>query len=126
MPLAAMAMIIMIASAFAWVFIYSLAIEPGQSHEFYQEYAQKASAIESIIFGIPFFFLLGRFVSKRSKGHKWSNVLALWACYLIIDVLITTVGFDASPFDMFTVWFIAHATKLLSLIAAAYFVKPSA
>lgn len=116
------AMVLMIASAFIWVFIYSAFIEPGHNHEFYEAYAQKASPIESIVFGIPFFLYIGWFTARKVKTAIYENVFALWAFYLLIDVLITTVGFDASPFDMLAIWFVAHSTKLGMLLLGGFLV----
>lgn len=117
---ACIAMLLMIASAFFWVFIYSAFIEPGHSHEFYEAYAQKASPIESIVFGIPFFLYIGWLTARKVKVAVYENVFVLWAFYLLIDVLITTVGFDASPFDMLGIWFTAHSTKLGMLLLGGF------
>lgn len=72
-----LAEVALIGAAFAWVAIYSHALNPGQPFAVYQAHAQVAGPWVSILMGMPVFFALGRWVLVN-KPSAWT----LYGLYL--------------------------------------------
>ena len=78
-----LAEVALIGAAFAWVAIYSHALNPGQPFAVYQAHAQVAGPWVSILMGMPVFFALGRWVLVN-KPSAWT----LYGLYLAMDVTV--------------------------------------
>src|SRR6185312_7414601 len=107
--------IALILSAVAWVAIYSYLINPGHDLGYYQNHAQFASPIVSVVVGIPYLFFACRWVGRKAGTRAVAMCLSVWLVLFIIDVLLILMG-------EFTVYVgamvaISHTTKML----AAYF-----
>jgi hypothetical protein len=67
--------IVLIAAAFAWVAFYSHVLHRGESAEFYQHYALRASPWVSVVAGFPVFFFAARWVGARSPATAWPTAM---------------------------------------------------
>ena len=107
--------IALILSAFAWVAIYSYLIDPGHDPAYYQNHAQFASPIVSVVVGMPYLFFACRWVGRKAGTRAVATCLSVWFILFIIDVLLLSLG-GATAY----IWgmaAISHVTKML----AAYF-----
>ena len=107
--------IALVLSAVAWVAIYSYLIDPGHDPAYYQNHAQFASAIVSVVVGMPYLFFACRWVGRKAGSRAVAMGLWVWFILFIIDVLLLSLG-GATAY----IWgmaAISHVTKML----AAYF-----
>src|SRR6266850_7657143 len=72
-------------SAFAWVGIYSYLIHPGEELPYYQNYAQFASPIVSVVLGIPFWFFACRWVGRKAGTRAVAMCVWAWVILFLID-----------------------------------------
>ncbi len=87
---------VMIASAFAWVFIYSITIETGGDQAFYEAYAQDASPVVAVIMAFPMFYAMGYFM-RRYGARARQAAIAVLAANLVLDaVVVSTMAVDLS------------------------------
>jgi hypothetical protein len=107
--------IALILSAVAWVAIYSYLINPGHDLVYYQNYAQFASPIVSVIVGIPCLFFASRWVGRKAGTRAGVMCLWVWFVLFTIDMLLSFLG-GANAYN-WTMVAISHATKMV----AAYF-----
>ena len=81
------AMVVNVACAFLWVFIYSILIAPGQEDAAYQAYAMRAAPWSSVIAGAP--ILLGAgWLLARWHGGGWRTGICAGVAYVAIDFAI--------------------------------------
>jgi low temperature requirement protein LtrA len=107
--------IALVASAVAWVAIYSYLINPGHDSAYYQKYAELASPIVAVVVGIPYFLFACRWVGRKAGKRAVAASLCVWFILFLIDVLLILIaGLNAYIAVMLTV---SHVTKML----AAYF-----
>ncbi len=98
-----------IAAAFAWVAIYSYAINPGQPVSVYQQHAQDSGPWVSIVAGFVIFYLVSRWIARSVP-----TALALFAVFLVIDVfLLLYLSISIDPV-LFALAGASYATKLLA------------
>ncbi len=105
----------LVLSAIAWVAIYSYLINPGHDLAYYQNYAQFASPIVSVVVGIPYFFFACRWVGRKAGTRAVAMCLWVWFILFIIDVALVLLG-GATAY-IWAMVAISHVTKML----AAYF-----
>ena len=73
--------------AFGWVWIYSVAIEPGHDHAFYEAYAQVSSPIVAILASLPACWLAARWIRSRvGEASAIPTAIAAGALLVAIDV----------------------------------------
>ena len=99
-------------SAFVWVGIYSYLIHPGEELPFYQNYAQFASPIVSVVVGIPFWFLACRWVGRKAGTRAVAMCLTAWAIVPLVDIPLSLLG-QATAYNWFMVA-VSDSTKLLA------------
>ena len=99
-------------SAFAWVAIYSYLIHPGEQAAYYQDYAQSASPIVSILMGIPCWFLGCRWLGRKAGTRAVATCLWVWFILFIIDVLLSVLGEPTAHY--WAMMAISNSTKLLA------------
>lgn len=68
------------------VAVYSYAIHPGETQEFYAAFAQASGPWVSLIAGGPVFFLIARWIRRRAPAAALGTALAVWGLYLAIEV----------------------------------------
>jgi hypothetical protein len=94
------------------------ALNPGHPEEYYQHHVRAAGPIVSILAGIPVFFLLAGWQSRKAKGK--AGAIALWMVWAVLDtaILLGLEGPGAiGPILPF--WLASHATKFASAWAGA-------
>ena len=102
-------------SAVAWVAIYSHFIDPGHEFTYYQNHAQFASPIVSIVVGVPYLFFACRWIGRKAGTRAVATALCVWLILFVIDVLLILVGGPNAYIGVMAT--ISHVTKML----AAYF-----
>ena len=118
-PAAALSvMIANVALSFFMVWAYSAFISPGQPLSYYQNFAETAAPIGSVVTGIPLMLLAG-FLLARGRQRRAALLAAGAAAllYILLDLAIL-LGAHASG----SVWgwaALSHATKLLAALAGA-------
>lgn len=101
----------MVISAFAWVAIYSYLIHPGEERAFYENYAQLASPVVSIVLGIPFWFFACRWVGRKAGNRAVAMCLWTWFVLFLIELpLILLADLQAYDWSMVAA---SHSTKAL-------------
>ena len=107
--------IALVLSAVAWVAIYSYLINPGHDLVYYQNHAQFASPIVSVVVGMPYLFFACRWVGRKAGTRAVAMCLWVWFILFSIDLLLVLLGgATAYVLAMMT---ISHVTKMV----AAYF-----
>ncbi len=99
-------------SAFAWVGIYSYLIHPGEEFSYYQNYAEFASPIVSVLVGIPFWFFACRWVGRKAGTRAVAMCLSAWFIVPVIDIPLSLLG-QATAYNWAMVA-ISDSTKLLA------------
>ena len=103
------AMVVNVAAAFLWVFIYSIMIAPGQDEAAYQAYAMRAAPWSSVIAGAP--ILLGAgWLLARWHGGGWRTGICAGVAYVAIDLAIMLAA--GAPASMAGIIALSAATKL--------------
>lgn len=102
--------IALILSAVAWVAIYSYLINPGHDLVYYQNHAQFASPIVSVVVGIPYLFFTCRWIGRKAGTHALAMCLWVWFILFVIDMLLTFLG-GPNAYNWAMVA-ISHATKM--------------
>jgi hypothetical protein len=69
-----------VAATFAWVALYSHAINPGQTMATYEAHALRAGPWVSILAGAPIFYLASRWLAR-----SFPTALALFAVFAALD-----------------------------------------
>lgn len=113
---ALMIMIINVGISILYMVVYGHFINPGQPESHYQEHVQIAAPYCSIIAGIPLFYLVGRFLTRRwLSPMRVQAALGIALFYSLIDVaLLIVTGFQ---FRLLLIIVISISTKFI----AAYF-----
>jgi hypothetical protein len=88
--LGALALLLNVAVAFAWVLFYSVAVAPGHDGGFYQAYAQRVAPISGLIAGIPIFVGAG-WLAARGPGAQRAAIVPA-AAYILLDLALTAVS----------------------------------
>ena len=73
-------------AAFVWVGIYSYLIHPGEELSYYQNHAQFASPIVSVVVGIPVWFFACRWVGRKAGTRAVAMCLSAWLIVPLIDI----------------------------------------
>ena len=107
--------IVMVACAFAWVFIYSTLIDTSGDDAYYQEYAKVASPVVALVVAGPIFFAVGRFM-RRFGERAVPLALSVVLLNLILDVVAVSTMAKDVPYN-------ASMSAVVALVklGAAYF-----
>jgi len=114
--------IILISLSFLEVAIYSMVIKPGKGESFYMEHAQITAPYISIIFGIPLFYFVAKFLSKNKRTIRKKIGVWLALIYIITDLVILFFS-NVNWGEMYFVFIISYATKFVSSYIGAISVK---
>jgi hypothetical protein len=99
-------------AAFAWVGIYSYLIHPGEEFAYYQNYAQFASPIVSVVVGIPLWFFACRWLGRKAGIRAVACCLSAWCIAPLIDIPLSLFA-EATAYG-WTMVAISDSTKLLA------------
>jgi hypothetical protein len=103
------AMVLNVAAAFLWVFIYSMLIAPGQDEAAYQAYAMRAAPWCSVIAGIPILLFAG-WLLARWHGGGWRTGIFAAVAYVVLDAIILLAA--GALFAFPGIEALSYATKL--------------
>jgi hypothetical protein len=115
--------VLMIIAAIAWVALYSYFIHPGETPEFYQEYAQAASPWVAVISGIPAFYLVCRWIAICVGAHAMPTAVLLFGIYLLMDLPVLLL--TENRFLPFWLAVLSYVSKLAACYAGAKSVQPA-
>ena len=102
----------LVISAFAWVAIYSWLIHPGEEPAYYENYAQSASAVVSIVLGIPYWFFACRWVGQKAGTRAVAMCVWAWFITFLIDLPLIFVAEQKASYLLIVV--ISHSTKVFA------------
>lgn len=102
----------LVISAFGWVAIYSYLIHPGEEPDYYQNYAQSASPVVSVVLGMPYWFVACRWVGRKAGTRAVAMCVWAWFILLLIDLPLNFLG-EPRAFGWLMVG-ISLSTKLLA------------
>lgn len=100
----------------AYMILYGYVINPGHDEAFYQAHVKIAAPYCSIVFGIPLFYFVCRWIGgKLKKDFAVKSAIYVWVIYALIDLIaLIASGLTLSISVLMT---ISLTTKLVS----AYF-----
>ena len=99
-------------SAFAWVAIYSYWIHPGEAASYYEDYAQRASWVVSVVLGIPYWFFACRWVGQKAGTRAVAMCVWAWLITFLIDVPLIFLAEQKAYYLMMVA--MSLSTKLLA------------
>lgn len=99
-----------------YMIFYSYLINPGHDEQFYQEHVKIAAPYCSIVFGIPLFYFVCRWIGgKWEKDFVIKSAISVWIVYALIDVTVLIAG-------GLTFWIAGLMTvSLITKLISAYF-----
>lgn len=106
----------MIGLAYGWVAVYSNLIQPGGTLADYQEYAQRASPIVSLVAGPLVFGALGFLLASRMKEAGERELRWIVGLYLGLDILIVLSLAEPLTYNLL-LWIPNAITKMLAVWA---------
>lgn len=100
----------------AYMFFYSYLVNPGHDERFYQEHVQIAAPYCSIVFGVPLFYFVCRWLGVRwEKDFAGTAAILVWLVYALIDAAILFAsGLTLKIAGLMTI-------SLLTKLISAYF-----
>ena len=102
----------LVISAFAWVAIYSYLIHPGEAPSNYENYAQSASPVVSIVLGIPYWFFACRWVGQKAGTRAVAMCVWAWFITFLIDFPLIFLAEQKAYYLLILA--ISHSTKVLA------------
>ncbi len=105
------AMILNVAAAFLWVWLYSILIAPGHDEAHYQAYAMRAAPISSIVAGAPILFAAAWLAGRRDAAQPVLAGALVGLCYVAIDAAILVAAGATIPIAIVALSF---ATKIVA------------
>ncbi|CAN5543673.1 hypothetical protein BH10ACI1_BH10ACI1_06040 [soil metagenome] len=99
-----------------YMVFYSYLINPGHDEQFYQEHVKVAAPYCSIVFGIPLFYFVCRWIGdKWEKEFAVKSAISVWIVYALVDVTILVAS-------GLTIWIAGlMAISLITKLISAYF-----
>jgi len=85
--------VVNVALSVVYMVVYGHLINPGHDEQFYQEHVKIAAPYCSIVFGIPLFYFVCRWIGSRwEKGFAVKSAISVWIVYALIDVTALIVS----------------------------------
>lgn len=111
-------LVVNVSLSVVYMIVYGYLINPGQPETFYQDHINIAAPYCSIVFGIPLFYLVCRWIGRKwERSFAVKAALLVWLVYWIIDLTVIIANFK----DL-TIWLgVLVVISLLTKLAAAYF-----
>ena len=110
-------LVVNISLSIVYMVFYGYLVNPGQTESFYQEHVKIAAPYCSIIFGIPLFYVVCRWVAgKWERSFALKAGLLVWLVYWVIDLTVIIANFKDLTLWLGFLVIISLSTKL----AAAY------
>lgn len=110
-------LVINVSLSIVYMVVYGYLINPGQTESFYQDHIKIAAPYCSIIFGIPLFYFVCRWIAgKWERNFALKAALLVWLVYWVIDLTVIIAHFK----DL-TLWLGGLVIiSLLTKFASAY------
>ena len=83
-----LAQVALIALSIICVAVYSYAIHTGETQEFYNAFARASGPWVSLIAGGPVFYLIARWIRRRSPLNAFETAMAMAGLYLALEVVV--------------------------------------
>lgn len=85
--------VVNVALSVVYMVVYGHLINPGHDEQFYQEHVKIAAPYCSIVFGIPLFYFVCRWIGSRWEiGFAVKSAISVWIVYALIDVTALIVS----------------------------------
>jgi len=76
-----------------YMIFYGYVINPGHDEQFYQDHVKIAAPYCSIVFGIPLFYLVCRWIGGRwERAFAIKAAISVWIVYALIDLSIVAAS----------------------------------
>lgn len=86
-------LVVNVGLSIAYMVLYGYLINPGQDDSVYQEHVKIAAPYSSIIFGIPLFYFVCRWLAgKWERRFAVKASLSVWFVYFLIDAVALSVS----------------------------------
>jgi glucan phosphoethanolaminetransferase (alkaline phosphatase superfamily) len=80
--------IILIGLSILEVYLYSLLFNQNQPQQVYESHAKVSAPYISLIFGLPVFFIIARFLGKKNPNAFWTIALGFPLLYILLDLIM--------------------------------------
>ena len=87
---------LMIAAHFIFVVAYSYLSVPGQSREFYNEFAVQTGTAFAVVLGPIISFLVGQSIAARSGSRPFLHALMAGLTYLVFNAILLLISGNGS------------------------------
>ncbi|NND70791.1 MAG: hypothetical protein HKN43_04370 [Rhodothermales bacterium] len=116
--LAVLYMIVNVGASILLVAVYAYAINPGQTPEFYQQFAEASAPYSTIFVGAPLIFGLGWWIARRWPDDlATKSAIGIWVIYAVMDLAITGSVGMTRRLAIFTA--ISLVTKFVAILLGA-------
>jgi hypothetical protein len=110
------AMAALLGAAILYMVLYSYAIRPGGTEDFYRDYAKKASPVVCTAAGIPVFFLISWWIGRRRSVRPVPTAFLTWAIFILLDQGMALAMGERGGDGSLLGW-ISYASKLTAALA---------
>lgn len=109
-------LVVNVGLSIAYMFFYGYVINPGHDEQFYQDHVKIAAPYCSVVFGIPLFYFVCRWIGgKWEKDFAVKAAIFVWIVYALIDI-------SALVASGLTLWITGLMTvSLVTKLISAYF-----
>lgn len=110
-------LVVNVSLSIVYMVVYGYLINPGQPESVYQAHVKIAAPYCSIIFGIPLFYFVCRWIGgKWERNFAVKAALLVWLVYCVIDLTVIIANFK----DL-TIWLgVLVIISLLTKFVSAY------
>lgn len=107
-------MFINVSLSVVYMIFYGYLINPGQPESVYQEHVKIAAPYSSIIFGIPLFYSVCRWIGGRwERSFAVKAAISVWMVYAAIDLIVIFANFRNLTIWLSFLVIISLSTKLI-------------
>ena len=107
---AVIAEVLLVASAFAWVAVYSYVINPNQPLAVYEQHALDSGPWVSILAGVPLFYAVARWIARDRP-----TALAFCTIVLVFDAIVLIWAGSTGPGLPLWIVALSYGSKLMAV-----------
>lgn len=107
---AIIAEVLLVASAFAWVAVYSYLINPNQPLAVYEQHALDSGPWVSILAGVPLFYAVARWIARDRP-----TALAFCTIVLVFDAMVIMWAAGTGPGLPLWIVALSYGSKLMAV-----------
>lgn len=86
------ALAIMVASAYVWVYLYSVFVYAGGDAAYYEAYAQTAGPVVAVVVASPVFYAVGRFMCRFGERALFASLAVVFVNVLMDGLILLTIS----------------------------------